>query len=129
MSLSTYGEDVALDLVLESGMWYVALCFTDPGEGATGSNLNEPSGGGYARQSIAPADWDAASNGVKRNSSVIQFPTATANWGTTTLKFFALCSAATGGNVLLTGPLSTARRVLNGYTPYYPANSLTCSAD
>lgn len=129
MSLSNYGENRALDLLLGDVTYYVALCFSKPAEGATGTDLNEPTAGGYARVSITPAQWQAATTGSKRNDVVIQFPTATADWGTTTVKFFALCTAATGGSVIASGPLGSARRVRSGYTPYFPVGSIVCSAD
>lgn len=129
MSLSNYGENLALDLLLENTTHYVALCFTKPAEGHTGADLNEPTTGDYARVSIAPADWRAAASGRKRNDVILQFPTATANWGSSPLRYFAICTASGGGNVIASGPLGAARRVRTGYTPYFPAGSIVCSAD
>lgn len=129
MSLHAYGENRALDLLLGDVTYYVALCFSEPAESDTGADLVEPTTGGYARVAITPAQWQAAANGSKRNDVILQFPTATADWGTTTVKFFALCTAATGGNVVASGPLGSARRVRSGYTPYFPAGSIVCSAD
>lgn len=129
MSLHDYGEDLALDLVLEDATYYIALCFDLPDDADDGSDIDEPSGGAYARQAIAPADWSAASGGVKRNSSVITFATATADWGTTPLKAWALCTASTGGEVIASGALGTSRRIYEGYSPYFPADSINCLMD
>lgn len=44
-----------------------------------GGSITEPSGGGYARQTIA---FGAASAGVVSNTGTVTFPVATAPWGT-----------------------------------------------
>jgi len=53
---------------------------------AAGTGITEPSGGSYARVSVAnnTTNWATVSNQTKRNSTAITFPTATANWGTIT---------------------------------------------
>jgi hypothetical protein len=48
-------------------------------------NYTEPSGGAYARVSVAAADWGAIAAGTggrKTSASQKTFPTATASWGT-----------------------------------------------
>lgn len=128
MGLHTYGEDVALDLVVESATWYIALCFTRPAKASDGSVLDEVSGGGYVRQSIAPADWAAASGGVKRNAVDVVFPVATADWGTDPVAYYALCTADVGGDVLASGPLTSPRRIRDGVTARLPVNTISITS-
>lgn len=129
MGLHTYGENTSLDLLLGDATYYIALCFSAPDDADDGSDLDEVSGGGYARQAIAPADWNVASAGSKTNAVAIDFPTATADWGTTPVSAWAMCTASTGGQVIGSGTISNASRVYSGSTPRFPAESITCSAD
>ena len=80
----------------------------------------EVSGGGYARQ---PAAFSAAVNREIVNSADLQFPTATADWGT--VVGFGLFDAETGGNLLVFASLSTPKNVLTGDQPYFPAGELS----
>lgn len=83
---------------------------------ATGLDSNSPtgevSGGSYARQACT---LDAASGGVTANSSQVNFPTATAGWGTVT--YVALVDSATNTNwgvnvnVLAYGALTNSKNV------------------
>jgi hypothetical protein len=78
---------------------YVAL-FTAVGTDA-GTGFTEPSTGAYARVSTAAADWNSASGSgpsLITNANPINFPTATANWGS--ILAFGLYDAATTGNLL-----------------------------
>jgi hypothetical protein len=110
MSLSNYAENKLLDHVLKVAAFsvpanlYVALSLADPTE--DGSGLDEPAGGAYAR--VQCNAWDVAANRATSNTSVIQFPRATDDWGAIT--HWALFDASSGGNMLaygaLTGPSS-----------------------
>jgi hypothetical protein len=78
---------------------YVGL-FTAVGTDA-GTGFTEPSGGGYARVATAAADWNTATGSAPSsisNANPINFPTATANWGT--IIGFGLYDAASAGNLL-----------------------------
>jgi hypothetical protein len=78
---------------------YVAL-FTAVGTDA-GTGFTEPVGGGYARVSTVAGDWNAASGSAPSqisNANPINFPTATANWGS--IIGFGLYDASSGGNLL-----------------------------
>jgi hypothetical protein len=86
---------------------YVALFTADPTD--ANATAGEVTGGAYARQTIA---FSAPTNGVFTNSGIVTFPTATANWGTIT--HFAIYDAATVGNLLVYGVLSTPKQVLSG---------------
>lgn len=128
MGLHDWGKDTALDLVVESATWYLALCFTLPSNASDGSVLDEVSGGGYIRQEILPADWGASVSGVKRNSAIIDFPEATADWGTSPVAYFVLCTAVVDGDVLASGPLNSPRLITTGITPRFPVNSISVTS-
>lgn len=92
---------------------YVSLHTADPTDDASGA---EVSGGSYARVQRDPLDanWTAASatDGVTDNAAAITFPAPTANWGTIT--HFGIWDAASGGNLLIHGALTTPKTVNNG---------------
>lgn len=106
--------------------FYVGLSSTQPNE--DGTNVTEPSGGGYARMQTASSDWDTATNAdpaVVDNVNDITFPQATADWVSgNDLTYGVLYDAATGGNFLGFGPISNPRPVLNGDTAKIAAGDL-----
>lgn len=91
MPLATTGESTVLNALLAAR--FVSLHTADPGN----TGANEVAGGSYARQA---ATFTNAGNNptVASNSGVIQYPTATAPWGTVT--HFGLWSASSGGSFL-----------------------------
>ena len=99
---------------------YVALYTSDPGEGDTGT---EVSGGSYARQTGA----FTITNGVAANTAAIEFPTATASWGT--VAYVGVRDASTGGNLLASGALTTSKTISSGDVFRIPASSLSISLD
>ncbi len=80
---------------------YLALCTTVPTDASTGSTIVEATYTGYARKSVAASDMSAAASGSKTNSAAITFAACTN--GTSTIIGWALCDAATTGNVLCWG--------------------------
>jgi len=115
-SLSDYLENALLDHVLNQNTYtppttiYIALSTADPQD--DGSGVSEPSGGGYARQ---PITFGAASNRRVTQDADVEFPQATADWGTVT--HWALFDASTGGNMLAYGDLASAKTVYEGNVP------------
>lgn len=101
---------------------YVGLSTTTPND--DGSGITEPAGGAYARVAVTnnATNWPAAAGGAKSNGTVIQFPQATATWGTVT--HFVLFDADVGGTVLVTGALDTERTVQTGDQPAFAASVL-----
>jgi hypothetical protein len=95
------------------------------------STATEVTGGSYARVALNPLDanWSATAsgNGTTSNSVSIQFPAATADWGTVTS--FGIWDAATGGNLLIYSALTNARTITNGTTPSFGAGALTFQID
>lgn len=95
--------------------WYVALFTSDPGEASGGTEL---SGNGYARQSVA----FTVTNDLATNSAAIEFPAATANWGTIT--HVAVTDALSGGNHIAYAALTTAKAIDTGDILRIPAGDL-----
>ena len=65
----------------------------------------EASGGGYAAQNIAPADWLPAADGEKSLAAVVEFPVPTGSWGPT-ITHWALTGVGDGGLMWDTGILA-----------------------
>ena len=129
-SFSDYLENELLDHVFGKGSYtpptiYVALSTANPLD--DGSGLAEPSGNSYARVQTAATDWNAASSGFIDNATVIEFNEATGSWGTIT--HFALMDAASGGNLLVHGALSTSKSIGTGDTAEFAAGDLDVSLD
>jgi hypothetical protein len=88
---------------------YIGLMTSEPNDDGTG--VVEPSGGSYARVSVANnlTQWPAASGGQKSNANAIEFPTATAAWGVIT--HYGIFNAVSGGNLLAFGALTVSKDV------------------
>jgi len=129
MSFGDYLENEVLDHIFGGADYarpatlYVALSTANPGE--DGSGLAEPSGGSYARVAVTnnATNFPAAAGGSKSNGSDLTFPEATAAWGTIT--YFAIFDAASGGNMLLYGALSSSKVVDIGDTLKFVTGDLT----
>lgn len=106
---------------------YVAL-FT----ASTGLETNDPSaevnGGDYSRKqaSFAAAQLVGGA-GSSSTDATITFDTATANWGTIT--HIAVMDAASQGNVLFHGPVTTPKTIETGDTFQISAGNLTITLD
>lgn len=131
-SFSDHWENEILDHLFGKGVYnpptiYVGLSTADPGD--DGASLAEPedSGTGYARVETEAADWNAASSGALDNAAAIEFPEATASWGTVT--HFGLFDAATAGNMLAHGSLSQSKTIGDGDTARFAIGDLDVSLD
>jgi hypothetical protein len=121
MSFSNSFETTVLNWAFTTGSatrptaWYIALFTTDPGEASGGT---EVSGGGYARQSATfTVTGDTATN-----SAAIEYPEATASYGTVT--HIAIMDASTGGNQIAYAALSASKAIDTGDILRIPANDL-----
>lgn len=121
---SLFGKTSDFGVLASAPTLYVALFTAAPGEAGGGT---EVSGGSYARVATVAGDWNAASGGSISNLNAITFPTATGAWGTVT--HFALMDAATAGNNLWYGTLTTSRAPLSGDTPKFNSGQLAFSQD
>jgi hypothetical protein len=110
--MSNYLENALINATLRNTSYtspsvvYLGLYTSDPTDADTGT---EVSGGSYARQAIT---FGAPSNGVTTNTAAIEFPQATANWGT--VGWIGIEDALTGGNLLYHSPLDAAKTIENG---------------
>jgi hypothetical protein len=110
--MSTYLEDALINATLRNTTYtspatvYVGLFTSDPTDAGSGT---EVSGGSYARTSVT---FGAPSNGVTTNSGAVEFPQATASWGT--VGWIGIHDAATSGNLLYHTALDTSKTIDNG---------------
>lgn len=122
MPKSTYLDNNFLNLALRNtpltppATVYLALYTVAPGVGGGGT---EVAGGAYARQT---ATFTAAASGQSSNTVDINFPVASADWGT--IVAFALLDASSGGNLLYFGNLSASRQVLASDQVRFPSGQL-----
>jgi hypothetical protein len=89
---------------------YIALYTTSPTSSGGGTEVST-SGTAYGRQSITnnTGSWTATAAGVKSNVNLIDFGTATSNWGT--INAGTIMSAGSGGYILYFGPLTTPKTI------------------
>jgi hypothetical protein len=110
--ISNYLENALINATLRNTSFtspsvvYLGLYTTDPTDADTGT---EVTGGSYARQAIT---FGAPSNGVTTNTAAIEFPQATANWGT--VGWIGIEDALTGGNLLYHSPLDVSKTIATG---------------
>lgn len=100
--------------------WYLGLFTTAPGEAGGGT---EVSGGSYARQSVT----FSVSGNLATNTAALEFPAATANWGTIT--HVAVFDASTGGNQIAYATLTTSKTIATGDVLRVPAGDLDITLD
>ncbi len=108
---------------------YLGLSTTAIAEDGTGRT--EPTGGAYARVAITnnKTNWDTvtgADNTIS-NATELTFAEATASWGTIT--HFFIADALTGGNILLSEALTTAKSVPTGGIARFTVGSLDIAID
>ena len=88
---------------------YVALFTVSPGDDGTGGT--EVSGGAYARQT-ATFTVSGSSPTVAQNSAAIEYPTATADYGTVVA--CGIYDASSSGNLLAYANLTASKVVSTG---------------
>lgn len=126
-ALSNYLEAALVNHILRNTAYtspgtsiYVALFTSDPTDAGTGT---EVSGNNYSRVQVTA--WDAPTDGATSNTNVITFPAASASWGTVT--HVGIFDAATNGNLLFHGALSTSKAIDTSDVFTFPAGSLDVS--
>lgn len=109
---SNYLENALINATLRNTSYtspatvYVGLHTADPTDAGTGT---EVSGGSYARTAVT---FGAPSNGVTTNSAAVEFPQATANWGT--VSHIGIWDASSTGNLLYHTALDTSKTIETG---------------
>lgn len=124
MSLTDYGESYVLGLIKDAKTYYLGMLTSPARDDLAGT---EVTGGGYARQPITfnvPVEGDP---GYMTNSAVIEFPTATATWGTVIA--WGVYDAETGGNLVWYGDLTTAKELSANDTIIVHAGDLKLTID
>jgi hypothetical protein len=110
--ISNYLENAIINATLRNTTYtsvatvYVSLWTSDPTDAGSGT---EVSGGSYARTAVT---FGAPSNGVTTNSADVEFPQATAGWGT--VGWIGINDAATSGNLLYHTALDTSKTIDTG---------------
>lgn len=134
-SKSDYLENEILDHILGGADYsrpatlYLALLTAAPTDASTGSTITEATYTGYARVAITnnATNFPAASGGAKSNGTEIAFAECTA--GTSTVTHWALLDAATLGNILYWGALTTSKDISTGDTPKVAVGDLDITED
>ncbi len=122
MSFSNYLETEILDHVFAGAAYtapttkYLAL-FTALADGEAGS-VTEVTGGGYARQTVA----FTTSGNTTSNNAAVEFPTATANYGTVT--HVGVYDASSSGNLMAYAALSSNKTIETGDVFRVPSGDL-----
>lgn len=126
MSFSNYLETKVLDHVFNNTAYtspsavYVALFTSNPAEDGSGT---EVSGGGYARQ----AGSFTVSGNTATTDAAVEYPTATADYGTVT--HVGIYDASTAGNLLAYAALTTSKAISSGDVFRIPAGDLDITLD
>ena len=127
MSFTNFLETEILDHVFGGNAYtapstlYVAL-FTAVSDAEAGT-VTEVTGGGYARQSAA----FTVSGNTASNSASVEYPTATASYGTVT--HVGIYDASTGGNLMCTASLTASKAIDTGDVFRIPTGDLDITLD
>ena len=128
MSFSDYLDTEILDHVFGGnaytapGTMYLALFTAAPGEAGGGTEVST-SGTAYARQSVA----FTVSGNTASNSAAVEFPTATASYGT--VSHVGVFDASTSGNLMAYAALTTSKAIDSGDVFRVPAGDLDITLD
>lgn len=134
-AFSDYLELEILDHIFGVGAYtapdpiYFGLSTATISDSTTGTTVTEPGAGSYERKSMDNdgTTWNTASSGAIDNKVDITFIEATASWGTITDFFIA--DAATNGNILVYGELTSSKAIGSGDTAKFAAGDLEITLD
>jgi hypothetical protein len=124
---SDHTENLALNYLLTTGtvarpsVWYVALFTSDAGLEA-GTITGECNGTDYVRKTVA---FTVTTNSATNNGAVTFDPAGSGGWGTVT--HVAVMDAATSGNVLFHGAVTTSKTLDENDTFQISDSNLTIS--
>lgn len=102
--------------------WYVALFTSNPAEDASGTEVST-SGTAYVRKTVA----FTVSGNLATNSAAVEFPTATASFGTVT--HIGVFDASTSGSLIAYSALSASKAIATGDVFRIPAGDLDITLD
>ena len=100
--------------------WHIALYTASPSDPGGGT---EVSGGGYARQAVT----FTVSGNTASNNAAIEWPVATAAYGTVT--DVGVFDASTGGNLIAYAALTTSKAIDTGDVFRLPSGDLDVTLD
>jgi len=143
-AMSDYLENRLIDQIFRGQAFsfpstlHIGLYTTNPTDTGGGT---EVTGGAYARVAVSNslANWagtqaaastvaSTGTSGTTSNNNAITFPAPTANWGT--INGFGIFDAASSGNLLFWGALTTPKTVNNGdAAPAFSAAALSIQID
>ena len=124
MAFTDYLENKVLDFVFSGGSFsqpgtkYLALYTVAPTDSSAGT---EVTGGGYVRQTVTLT----TSGSDTTNSAAVEYPTATAGYGT--VFAVAVLDASSGGNMLAYASLTANKTIATGDVFRVPAGDLDIS--
>jgi hypothetical protein len=128
MSFSNFLETEILDHVFGGNAYtapstlYLALFTSNPDEDGSGSEVST-SGTAYARQAVT----FTVSGNTATTDAAVEFPTATASFGT--VSHVGVYDASTAGNLLGYAALTTAKAIDTGDVLRVPAGDLDITLD
>lgn len=104
------------------GTLYFAAYTVTPSNAGGGT---EVTGGSYARVAVTnnTTNFPTASSQTSHNANLIDFGTASANWGT--IVAIGVFDASTSGNLLYWGPLTVNKTINSGDSFKIAANNAT----
>jgi hypothetical protein len=142
-AMSDYLENKLIDQIFRAqafsfpGTLHVGLLTAAPSDSGGGT---EVSGGSYARvavtaslanfagtQSAGSTTASSGTSGTTSNNGAINFPTPSAGWGTVT--HFGIYDAASAGNLLFWGALTTSKTINTNDVVSFAAAALTIQID
>lgn len=131
MPLSSYAANMICDVITDQGAYtvptnfYLALCTSTPDSSMDGTTLAsvQPVDGSFYRPQFPDWNWSTSSGGVSTYNTQISLTPAN-DWGSVT--HFAICDAATAGNMYWFGVLSSSFYVYasGSATNYVPAGNI-----
>ena len=128
MSFSNFLETEILDHVFGAAAYtapttlYLALYTATPGETGGGTEVTTVSTA-YARQTVA----FTTTGNTTSNTAAVEYPTATANFGTVTS--VGVFDASTGGNLMAYAALSSSKTIETGDVFRVPTGDLDITLD
>ena len=128
MSFSNFLETELLDHVFTNSAYtapstlYLSLHTANPDEDGSGTEVST-SGTAYARQEVT----FTVSGNTATTDAAVEFPTATANFGT--VSHVAVWDASTSGNMLAYAALTTSKTIETGDVLRLPAGDLDITLD
>lgn len=128
MSFSNYLETELLDHVFTNSAYtapstlYLALFTSNPAEDGSGTEVTT-SGTAYARQTVT----FSVSGNTATTDAAVEFPTATANYGT--VSHVGIYDASSAGNLIAYAALTTSKAIETGDVFRVPAGDLDITLD